>query len=54
MAGDRSFTDFVEEKLFNRIYRRVEEFVELNWEHLDLDISNVHSIGEVAMSNMEI
>lgn len=54
MARDRSFTDYVREKLFNHIYKRVEEFVEINWEHLDLDISNVHSIGEVSMSNMEI
>ena len=54
MARDRSFTDYVREKLFNHIYKRVEEFVELNWGHLDLDISNVHSVGGVAMSNMEI
>ena len=54
MAGDRSFADYVQEKLYNRIYKSVEEFVELNWERLDLDISNVHNVGEVAMSNMEI
>ena len=54
MARDRSFADYVREKLYNRIYKRVEEFVELNWERLDLDISNVHSVGGVAMSNMEI
>jgi len=30
MARDGSFTDYVEEKLFNCIYKRVEEFVELN------------------------
>ena len=54
MARDRSFADYVREKLYNRIYKSVEEFVELNWERLDLDISNVHSVGGVAMSNMEI
>ncbi len=54
MAGDRSFADYVQEKLYNHIYKMVEEFVELNWERLDLDISNVHNVGEVAMSNMEI
>ena len=54
MARDRSFADYVREKLYNRIYKSVEEFVELNWERLDLDISNVHNVGEVAMSNMEI
>ena len=54
MAGDRSFADYVQEKLYNRIYKSVEEFVELNWERLDLDISNVHSVGGVAMTDMVI
>lgn len=54
MAGDRSFADYVQEKLYNRIYKSVEEFVKLNWEHLDLDISNVHSVGGVAMTDMVI
>jgi RNA polymerase sigma factor (sigma-70 family) len=30
MAGDRSFADYVQEKLYNRIYKSVEEFVKLN------------------------
>lgn len=54
MARDRSFADYVREKLYNRIYKSVEEFVKLNWEHLDLDISNVHSVGGVAMTDMVI
>ena len=43
MARDRSFADYVREKLYNRIYKRLEEFVELNWERLNLDIFNVES-----------
>lgn len=54
MAADRSFTDYVKDKFFNTIYKAVEDFVEHNWERLDLDISNVHSVGEVSMPNMEI
>ena len=54
VAADRSFTDYIKDKFFNDIYKAVEDFVELNWGHLDLDISNVHSVGGVAMSNMEI
>ena len=54
VAADRSFTDYIKDKFFNDIYKAVEDFVEHNWERLDLDISNVHSVGEVSMSNMEV
>jgi len=52
MAGDRSFTDYVKSRFFNDLYSAAEEYVEQNWEGLDLDLRNIHRVGGVAMSDM--
>ncbi len=54
MAGDRSFTDYVKSRFFNDLYSAAEEYVEQNWEGLDLDLRNIHRVGGVAMSDMTI
>ena len=54
VAGDRSFTDYVKSRFFNDLYSAAEEYVEQNWEALDLDLRNIHQVGEVAMSDMTI
>ena len=54
MAGDRSFTDYVKSRFFNDLYSAAEKYVEQNWESLDLDLRNIHRVGEIAMSDMTI
>ncbi len=54
MASDRSFTSYIKNRFYDNIYSAVNDFVEQNWESFDLRISNVHTIGIVAMSDMEI
>ena len=54
MASDRSFTNYIKTRFYDPIYSAVDDFVEQSWESFDLRISNVHNIGGVAMSDMEI
>ena len=54
MPSDRSFTNYIKSRFFDDIYSAVDDFVEQGWEGFDLRISNVHNIGGVAMSDMEI
>ncbi|MDD2497774.1 MAG: hypothetical protein PHY90_06550 [Desulfitobacteriaceae bacterium] len=54
MAGDRSFTDYVKSRFLDDLYPAAEEYVEQNWESLDLYLRNVHEVGGVAMSDMVI
>ncbi len=54
MTSGRSFTAYVKNKFNNDIYPAVEEYVEQNWKGLDLRLRNVHTVGGVAMSDMEI
>lgn len=54
MSRDRSFAGYVKSRFYDPIYSAVDDFVEQSWESFDLRISNVHNIGGVAMSDMEI
>lgn len=54
MSRDRSFAGHVKSRFYDPIYSAVDDFVEQSWESFDLRISNVHNIGGVAMSDMEI
>lgn len=54
MPSDRSFTNYIKTRFYDPIYTVASDFVEQNWESFDLRISNVHTVGVVAMSDMEI
>ncbi len=54
MASDRSFTSYIKTRFYDPIYSAVNDFVEQSWEGFDLRISNVHNVGVMAMSDMEI
>ncbi len=54
MAGDRSFTDYVKSRFLDDLYPAAEEYVEQNWEGLDLDLRSIHQVGGVAMTDMTI
>ena len=50
MADDRSSIDYVKNKFYDDIYPAVEDFVERNWEGLDLRRSNVHDVEPRAIT----
>ncbi len=54
MANVCLFTAYVKDKLYNDLYPALEDFIKRNWQSLDLRINNVHNIGGVALSDMEI
>jgi hypothetical protein len=54
VVKNRSFTNYIKTRFYDPIYTAASDFVEQNWESFDLRISNVHNIGGVAMSDMEI
>ena len=54
MPSDRSFTNYIKTRFYDSIYSAVDDFVEQSRGGFDLRISNVHNIGGVAMSDMEI
>ena len=54
MASDRSFTSYIKTRFYDLIYSAVDDFVEQSRESFDLCISNVHTVGVVAMSDVEL
>lgn len=47
MAQTRSFAEYVKEKCYNGLFEATEQFVEHNWQLLDLYTRHVHKIGAV-------
>lgn len=54
MAANRSFTDYVSSRFYNKFYSAIEGFIEENLYNLDLRLRKVRNIGVVSLSDMEI
>lgn len=49
MATGRSFAEYVKDKCYNGLYQAAEEYVNANWESLNLYTRKIHRIGTVEM-----
>lgn len=54
MAASRSFTEYVKDKFYNKIYLSIENYIEENLDYLDLRLRKVKQIGNVSLSEIEI
>ncbi|WP_096636191.1 helix-turn-helix domain-containing protein [Clostridium cochlearium] len=54
MAGNRSFINYISDRFYNNFYSYLEKHIEENQDKLDLDIQNVHNVGEIVLTDMEI
>lgn len=54
MATGRSFAEFVKDKCHNGLYQTADDYVNENWESMDLYTRNVHRIGHVEMIDATI
>lgn len=54
MATGRSFAEFVKDKCYNGLYQAAEDYVNTNWESMDLYTRNVHRIGSAEMIDATI
>ena len=54
MAGNRSFTDYVTNRFYNEFYSAIEDYIEGNFDNLDIDLRNVHKVGQVSLTDMEV
>jgi len=54
MAGNRSFINYISDRFYNDFYSYLEKHIEENQDNLDLDIQNVHNVGRIILTDMEI
>ena len=54
MATGRSFAEFVKDKCYNGLYQTAEDYVNENWESMNLYTRNVHRVGYAEMINATI
>ena len=54
MATGRSFAEYVKDKCFNGLYQAAEDYVNEDWELLNLYAPNVHRIGFVEMMDATV
>lgn len=54
MAAGRSFAEFVKDKCYNGLYQTAEDYVNENWESMDLYTRNVHRVGHAEMIDATI
>ena len=54
MATGRSFAEFVKDKCYNDLYQTAEDYVNENWESMNLYTRNVHRVGYAEMINATI
>ena len=54
MAGNRSFINYISDRFYNDFYSYLEKHIEENQDNLDLEIQNVHNVGEIILTDMEI
>ena len=54
MAGNRSFINYILDRFYNDFYSYLEKHIEENQDNLDLEIQNVHNVGEIILTDMEI
>ena len=54
MATGRSFAEFVKDKCYNGLYQTAEDYVNENWESMDLYTRNVHCVRHAQMIDATI
>lgn len=54
MAGNRSFKNYISARFYNDFYSYIEEYIWRNQNSLDLNIQNVHKVGKVTLTDMEV
>ncbi|WDC84267.1 hypothetical protein PL321_19035 [Caloramator sp. mosi_1] len=54
MAGSRSFTDYIANRFENEIFEAIQNYIEDNWEFLDLRLYKVRNIGGIELSDIEV
>lgn len=54
MATGRSFAEFVKNKCYNGLYQAAENYVDSDWQSLNLYTRHVHRIGEVELVDVNI
>lgn len=54
MAGNRSFINYISDRFYNNFYSYIEKHIEQNLDNLDLNIQNVHNVGQITLTDMEI
>lgn len=54
MVTGRSFAEFVKDKCYNGLYQTAEEYVNENWESMNLYTRNVHRVGYAEMIDATI
>lgn len=54
MANSRSFTEVVKDKCYDRLFKATENYIDENWESMDLYTKHVHRIGSVELSEIYI
>ncbi len=54
MAGNRSFINYISDRFYNNFYSYIEKYIEQNQDNLDLNIQNVHNVGQITLTDMEI
>ena len=54
MATGRSFAEFVKNKCYNGLYQAAEDYVNSDWQSLNLYARHVHRIGEVEFIDADI
>ncbi|KXB93442.1 hypothetical protein HMPREF3033_00418 [Veillonellaceae bacterium DNF00751] len=54
MATGRSFAEYVKNKCYNGLYQAAKEYVNENWESLNLYTHNVHRIGNIELVDVVV
>lgn len=54
MATGRSFAEFVKDKCYNGLYQTTEDYVNENWESMDLYTRSAHRVGHAEIIDATI
>lgn len=54
MAGNRSFKNYISVRFDDEFCSHIEKYMEENQDNLDLDIQNIHKIGEINLTNIDV
>lgn len=54
MAGNRSFKDYVADRFENELFNAVKNYIEDNYDNLDLRLYKVRNIGDIELSDIEV
>lgn len=54
MGINRSFTDYVADRFYNELFAAVQNYIEYNYDALDLRLYRVRNIGGIELSDIEV